>query len=101
MLTAARADDCDAAHLQAAVDSMLTLNRHAAHLARAAGVRTCTDVTGFSLLGHAEEMARGSGARIVIDASGVPVLPGALEYARAGHVTGGADTESTRAGGQS
>jgi len=91
VLTAARADECDAAHLQAAVDSMLLLNRHAAHLAREAGVRTCTDVTGFSLLGHAEEMARASGARIVIETSNVPALPGALEYARRGHVTGGAD----------
>ena len=91
VLTAARVDACAPEHLDAAVDSMLQLNRHASHLARAAGVRTCTDVTGFSLLGHGEEMARASGVRIVIDASNVPALPGALEYARRGHVTGGAD----------
>jgi len=90
VLTAARADECAPEHLQAAVDSMLQLSRHPSHLAREAGVRACTDVTGFSLLGHAEEMARAGGVRIVIDASALPVLPGALEYARAGHVTGGA-----------
>jgi len=89
VLTAARADECAPEHLQSAVDSMLTLNRHAAHLARDAGAVACTDVTGFSLLGHAEEMARGSGVRIVIDASTVPALPGALEYVRQGHVTRG------------
>jgi selenide, water dikinase len=90
VLTAARADECAPEHLDAAVQSMLQLNRHQAHLARDAGVRGCTDVTGFSLLGHAEEMARAAGLRIVIDASALPVLPGALEYARAGHITGGA-----------
>ncbi len=89
VLTAARADECAPEHLQSAVDGMLTLNRHAAHLARDARVIACTDVTGFSLLGHAEEMARGSGVRIVIDAPNVPALPGALEYVRQGHVTGG------------
>jgi selenide,water dikinase len=91
VLTAARADACASEHLAAAVESMLQLNRHPSHLAREAGVRGCTDVTGFSLLGHAEEMARAGGVRIVIEASKVPVLPGALEYARAGHVTGGAN----------
>jgi selenide,water dikinase len=90
VLTAARADECDPSYLQAAVDSMLTLNRHASHLARDAGVIGCTDVTGFSLLGHAEEMARAAGVCIVIDASALPALPGALDYARQGHVTGGA-----------
>jgi selenide,water dikinase len=90
VLTAARADACAPEHLAAAVESMVLLNRHAAHLAREAGVRGCTDVTGFSLLGHAEEMARAGAVRIVIEAARVPALPGALAYARAGHVTGGA-----------
>jgi selenide,water dikinase len=90
ILTAAREDACAPEHLQAAVDSMLRLNRHPAHLAREAGVHACTDVTGFGLLGHAEEMARAGGVRLVIDAKSAPVLPGALAYARAGHVTGGA-----------
>jgi selenide,water dikinase len=91
VLTAARADECEPAHLGAAVEGMLRLNRHASHLAREAGVRGCTDVTGFSLLGHAEEMARSASVRIVIDADAIPALPGALAYARDGHVTGGAN----------
>jgi len=91
VLTAARADACAPEHLQATVESMLRLNRHASHLARDAGVVGCTDVTGFSLLGHAEEMARAAGLRIVIEAARVPALPGALAYARQGYVTGGAN----------
>ncbi|MDZ4278748.1 MAG: selenide, water dikinase SelD, partial [Dehalococcoidia bacterium] len=91
ILTAARADSCAAEHLEGAVESMLRLSRHAAHLAKEAEVHACTDVTGFALLGHAEEVARASGVRIVIEAPSVPALPGALEYARRGFVTGGAD----------
>jgi selenide,water dikinase len=69
---------------------MLTLNRHASHLARDAGAHAMTDVTGFALLGHAREMAARSGARIIIEAARVPALPGALAYAARGIVTGGA-----------
>ena len=88
VLTAAQADACAPEHLQAAIDSMLQLNRHPAHLALEADVHACTDVTGFGLLGHAEEMARD--VRFVIDAAQAPALPGALDYARAGQITGGA-----------
>jgi selenide,water dikinase len=91
VLTAARADDCAPEHVDAALESMLQLNRHASHLALEAGAHACTDITGFSLLGHAEEVAKASAARIVIDAARILPLPGALAYARAGHVTGGAN----------
>lgn len=90
VLTAAR-DGVDAAgHAQSAIDSMLRLNRHASHVAREAGARAMTDITGFGLLGHACEMAEASNARFAIDAAAVPPLPGALDYARAGATTGGA-----------
>lgn len=76
--------------LAAAIASMSRLNRHASHLARAAGVRSMTDVTGFALLGHAEEMARESGATFVIEAARVPLLPEARRFAHEGATTGGA-----------
>ncbi len=75
--------------LAAAVESMLALNRHASHLARAAGVRAMTDVTGFGLLGHAQEIAAGAGATVAIDAAAVPLLPDALRFAAEGATTGG------------
>ena len=90
VLTSARADACAPEHLQAAIDSMLQLNRHASHLALEAGVHACTDVTGFALLGHADEMARAGSVRIVIEAAGAPALPGALEYIAQDQITGGA-----------
>ena len=77
------------AGLAAAIESMLALNRHPSHLARAAGVHAMTDVTGFGLLGHASEVAQQSDARLVIESSEVPLLTDALRFAEAGAVTGG------------
>ncbi len=89
ILTAAREDRDGAGHAEAAITSMLALNRHASHVAREAGAHAMTDVTGFGLLGHASEVAARSGVRIVIGAARVPALPGALQYAAQGIVTGG------------
>lgn len=100
VLTAARADQDPASHAAAAVTSMLTLNRHASHLALEAGAHAMTDVTGFGLIGHAREMAVRGGVRIVIDAAAVPALPGALAYARAGILTGGAARNREGVAGQ-
>jgi selenide, water dikinase len=78
-------------HLQAALDSMLKLNRAAALAAGTVGPHACTDVTGFGLLGHGFEIAGKSGVGLRIQASRVPVLPGALEYAARGQQPGGLD----------
>jgi selenide,water dikinase len=67
-----------AASVDAAVASMVALNRAAAEglASVGAGVHGCTDITGFGLVGHASEMAAASGATIVIKAASVPLLPG-------------------------
>lgn len=88
--TAAMRDEADPEHLSAAVESMTRLNRHGMHLARDAGVRALTDVTGYGVLGHGYEMASASQVALQIQASAIPALPGALGYAASGIVTGGA-----------
>lgn len=88
--TAAMQDKASSEDLQAAVESMKRLSRHASHLAREAGAHALTDVTGFSLLGHAYEVAAASGVGIRIDASNLPLLPGAEDYASQEIITGGA-----------
>lgn len=75
--------------LEAATASMLRLNRHAMHLARAAGVRAATDVTGFGLLGHLWEMASRSGVAVEVEAAAVPLLAGARECSALDVHTGG------------
>jgi selenide,water dikinase len=87
--TAHKNGAADGPTIQAAIDSMTTLNRAAAKVALAAGARACTDVTGYGLIGHAFEMADRSGARIVIEAGRVPLLPGARALAEAGQLPGG------------
>lgn len=78
------------ADLEVAITSMRSLNRSAADVLVAAGVRAATDVTGFGLLGHALEMARAAGCRFVFDTEALPALPGALALAAKGVETGGA-----------
>jgi len=79
--TAAKSDVAQSAHLQAAIDSMLQLNRIAARLVPQFELKGMTDITGFSLLGHAQEMAQQSGVCLRIHTAQVPLLPGALDYA--------------------
>jgi selenide,water dikinase len=76
-------------HLQAAIDSMVKLNRRAAELATSVGLHSATDITGYGLLGHADELARNSGVALQIMLEQVPLLPGAHEYARQGIFPGG------------
>jgi selenide, water dikinase len=75
--------------VEAAVQSMLTLNRAACEEMLAFDVHGCTDVSGFGLIGHAREMAVASQVTLEIDVDAVRLLPGALEYARAGATPGG------------
>jgi selenide,water dikinase len=77
------------AHVQASIDSMLTLNRSACEAMLRFDVHACTDVTGFGLIGHAREMAVASGVTLEIEVEKVRFLPGALDYARQGAVPGG------------
>jgi len=75
--------------VQAATDSMLTLNRRACEAMLQFDVHGCTDVTGFGLLGHAREMALGSKVTLEIETRVLRFLPGAIEYARQGALPGG------------
>ena len=77
------------AHMQSAIDSMLTLNQAACERMLEFDAHGCTDVTGFGFIGHAREMALGSGAMLEIEVDRVRFLPGAIEYARAGAIPGG------------
>ncbi len=87
--TALKREIAKESDVQAAIDSMLTLNRRACEAMLAYDVHGCTDVTGFGLIGHAREMAVGSGVTIEIDTAAVQFLPGALDYARQGALPGG------------
>jgi selenide, water dikinase len=77
--------------IDAAVESMTTLNKQAAELIgqNQYRVHAMTDVTGFGLIGHAREMALASDVSLTLFSKDVPVLPGALDCIRSGYVPGG------------
>ena len=75
--------------VEAAVASMIRLNREAATRAIEAGATGATDITGFGLLGHLRSMAEGSGVDVDLRASAIPVLPGVPELVASGLVPGG------------
>jgi selenide,water dikinase len=87
--TAGKAGAAEAEHLAAAVASMTRLNRGAAEVLTALGLRGCTDITGFGLLGHGSEMVLASRAGVRLRAARVPLLPGAMDYAQKGYLAGG------------
>lgn len=70
--------------ISAALESMLQSNRQAAECLRAHGVRACTDVTGFGLIGHLLEMTRPSGVDVTLDLNALPVLDGAADTLKLG-----------------
>ena len=75
--------------VDAAVESMCTLNRAASEAALKFDVHSATDITGFGLLGHAREMAMGSKVSLEIDSSQIEFLPEAEKYSRGGFLPGG------------
>ncbi len=80
--TALKRGLADAEHVAEAVAWMKRLNKTAAELAVAFGLRGGTDITGFGLLGHAWEMAEASGVGMRFSVEKIPLTSGAQRYAR-------------------
>ncbi len=70
-------------------ETMAELNRAAAEAMVQVGVNSCTDITGFGLLGHLLEMLSASEMTARIRLEDIPFLPGARELATSGVVPGG------------
>jgi len=74
--------------LEPLLPKIAALNKAAIEAALAFEVHSCTDITGFGVLGHALEMAKGSGVRIQLSYDNLPFHPHALEMYRKGETTG-------------
>ena len=85
---AIKAGTASPSSVDAAIQSMTQLNRAAAEVMVATGVRAATDVTGFGLVGHLEQML-GSALDAVVEVEAVPLLEGAKELAASGALPGG------------
>jgi selenide, water dikinase len=87
--TAIKKGEAKQSWIDAAVESMTTLNAKASEIATRFNVHAATDITGFGLIGHLREVAKGSGLSVRIDSARVPLLEGALECVRADFIPGG------------
>ncbi|MBL8379923.1 MAG: selenide, water dikinase SelD [Burkholderiales bacterium] len=70
--------------IDAALESMCVSNARGAKVLAQYGATSCTDLTGFGLLGHLVEMTRPSGVDAELILSALPMLDGAEETAAAG-----------------
>ena len=89
MNTANKAELLTETKVKEVTSIMTTLNKYAKECSQGLEVHSCTDITGFSLIGHSCEMARGSNKTIEIWSKSVPVIDGALEYAKMGIIPEG------------
>lgn len=89
MNTAAKAELLAESKSKEVISIMSTLNKYAKECISGLDVHSCTDVTGFSLIGHSYEMASGSKKTIEIFSDSVPIIDGALDYAKMGIIPEG------------
>ena len=85
--------------LEPLLPKIAELNRVALETALHFDVHSCTDITGFGLLGHVLEMARGSKVRIEISYGRLPVHPYVVDMYRKGETTGSNKANRTMAEG--
>ena len=90
LTTSAKADMVEKDVMDRIYKQMATLNKAARDIMVKYSVHSCTDVTGFSLMGHGYEMAQGSGVTLHIKSAGVPYHPEAYELAEMGFIPAGA-----------
>jgi len=89
--TAIKKGKAEPAWVEAAIQSMTTLNKQAVEVIEQGkfDVHSMTDVTGFGLIGHAREMAFASNVALRLSSKDIPILPGASDCIRAGYIPGG------------
>ena len=90
LTTGAKADLVEKNVMDRIYAQMATLNKTARDIMVRYDVHSCTDVTGFGLLGHSFEMAQGSNCTIHIQVENIPYHAEALELAAMGLVPAGA-----------
>lgn len=84
LLAAWMRGDCKAEWFQPLLGTMLIANARAGAIFGRAGVRACTDITGFGLAGHLLEMLDASGVSARLRETDVPVYRGFHEVVAAG-----------------
>jgi len=74
--------------LEKILPKIAMLNKTAMEVAPAYDIHSCTDITGFGIMGHTFEMAKGSSVSIELSYDRLPFHPHAREMYRKGETTG-------------
>ena len=74
--------------LEFLLPKIASLNKNVMEVALQFDIHSCTDITGFGMLGHTFELAKGSNVRIELTYDKLPFYPNALEMYRRGETTG-------------
>lgn len=88
LFNACRSKKLSFRELETILPKIAMLNKTAMEVALAFDVHSCTDITGFGIMGHTFEMAKGSGVRIELSYDRLPFHPHALDMYRKGETTG-------------
>ena len=87
--TAIKKEKASSEIISHAIDSMITLNKKAAEIARKYNPNAVTDITGFGLVGHLIEICKASNVSAKINFSYIDMLPGIMEFLDEGIMPGG------------
>ena len=87
--TAIKKEKAHASIIDDVVKTMLDLNRGAAEAMNTIGINSCTDITGYGLLGHLLEICKASKVSAIIQFNKLPLIQGAFELAQKGFIPGG------------
>lgn len=88
--TAVKADMSSKEAVDEAITVMTSLNKKAKEVIENYDINSCTDITGFGLIGHSIEMAEASNVSFEINVKDVPIISNAMEFAEMGLVPAGA-----------
>ncbi len=88
LFNACRSKKLSFRELEVILPQVAALNKKALETALSFDIHSCTDITGFGIVGHSLEMATGSGVQINLFYKELPLYPHALEMYRKGETTG-------------
>jgi selenide,water dikinase len=88
LFNACRSKKLSFKELEVILPRVAALNKKALDIALSFDIHSCTDVTGFGIIGHSLEMAIGSRVQINLFYKELPLYPHALEMYRKGETTG-------------
>jgi selenide, water dikinase len=88
LFNACRSGKLSFKELEIILPQVASLNKKSLDIALSFDIHSCTDITGFGIVGHSLEMAAGSGVQVTLFYNELPFYPHALEMYRKGETTG-------------